>query len=240
MKNQPMTIGILGGLGPMATVDLYIKIIKAIPAKRDQDHLHVIIDSNPKIPDRTEHILSNGPDPVPLLIDTAINLERAGADFILIPCNTAHYYFDQIKDSIDIDIIHMVKETAKYIMMKGYTSAGILSTDGTIAIGLYNDLLKIDTVFPHPKIQKLVMDAIYGRNGIKAGELETANEILLCAASHLIERGAECVVAACTEISLTLKPEHVSVPLIDPALVLTQVAIDRAFHARYDHHNICP
>lgn len=231
MNKQPLTIGILGGLGPMATVDLFKKIIEAVPSKKDQDHLHVIIDSNPKIPDRTENILHNGPDPLPLLIDTAINLERAGADFILIPCNTAHYFFDHIKNSIDIDVIHMVKETGKKIKIMGYKSAGILSTDGTLATGLYSNFLKNENILPivpRPEFQQKVMKAIYSKNGIKAGKLEIANKLLLSATSHLIEKGAECIVAACTEIPLALKQEDIQVPLIDPALVLAQVAIDHA------------
>ncbi|MGB4554610.1 MAG: amino acid racemase, partial [bacterium] len=84
-------IGILGGMGPEATADLFLKIIRATPAEKDQDHLRVIIDNNPQIPDRTAAIFSQGDDPLPLLVETAKNLARAGADFIVIPCNTAHY-----------------------------------------------------------------------------------------------------------------------------------------------------
>ncbi|GAH53208.1 unnamed protein product, partial [marine sediment metagenome] len=105
-------IGILGGMGPEATVDLFHKIIKFTPAKKDQDHFRIIIDNNPKIPDRTAAILGKGEDPLPALQETARNLEKAGVDFIIIPCNTAHYFLPQIQKSVNIPVLNMIEETA--------------------------------------------------------------------------------------------------------------------------------
>ena len=93
-------IGVLGGMGPEATIDLFQKIVKLTPAKKDQEHIRIIIDNNPKIPDRTKAILYNGENPLPELVKTAQNLERAGADFIIIACNTAHYYFHKIQKEL--------------------------------------------------------------------------------------------------------------------------------------------
>jgi len=98
-------IGILGGMGPEATLDLFHKIIKLTYAEKDQDHLRIIIDNNPKIPDRTDAISGTGKDPLPKLIVTAQILEKAGADFIIIPCNTAHYFISEIQQSIKIPIL---------------------------------------------------------------------------------------------------------------------------------------
>src|SRR5208337_1505190 len=98
--SQKMTIGILGGMGPEATIDLFTKIVHSTPVSRDQDHLRLIIDNNPGIPDRQKAILENGPSPATMLIKTAKNLAVAGADFIVMPCNTAHYWIQEIRKAV--------------------------------------------------------------------------------------------------------------------------------------------
>lgn len=223
-----LTIGILGGMGPMATVDLFQKIISLVPARKDQEHLHVIIDSNPMIPDRTEYLLDRGPDPTPLLIRTALNLERSGADFIVIPCNTAHFFHQKIQKELKIEVLHMVKETANYIEKGNFRSAVILATDGTLMTGLYNHYFEaknITPLLPRKDLQKLVMDSIYN---IKAGHSSKARKSLLEVTSQMIKNGASCVVAACTEIPLVIKPKDLSVSLIDSTAVLANAAVRRA------------
>lgn len=137
-------IGVLGGMGPEATADLFRKIIRATPAEKDQDHIRVIIDSNPKIPDRTAAIIGGGPSPLPEMTETAKNLEKAGADLIIIPCNTAHYYYEKLKKSIRIPILNMVELTAQAI--KGgfphVKKVGIIGTTGTVRAGIYNRALE--------------------------------------------------------------------------------------------------
>ena len=115
MQKNEKIIGILGGMGPEATIDLFQKIVKLTPAQQDQEHLRIIIDNNPKIPDRTKAILHGGENPLPELIKTAQNLERAGADFIIIACNTAHYYLPEIQKTVNITIFSIMQETALYI-----------------------------------------------------------------------------------------------------------------------------
>ncbi|HET6780529.1 MAG TPA: amino acid racemase, partial [bacterium] len=105
-------IGVLGGLGPWATLDLFEKILTLTPAAKDQDHLRLIIDNNPKIPDRSPAILGTGEDPTPALVETARNLERAGADFIVIPCNTAHFFYDAVRRAVSIPVLHIMDEVA--------------------------------------------------------------------------------------------------------------------------------
>ncbi|HDL85860.1 MAG TPA: amino acid racemase, partial [Candidatus Acetothermia bacterium] len=135
------TIGILGGMGPEATVELFRRIIALTPAKRDQDHLHVLIDSNPKIPDRTAAIRGQGESPLPLLIAAAKNLERAGADFIIIPCNTAHHWLHELREIISIPIIDMIGQTAERVASQQSSAQwiGLLSTEGTLRSGLYQN-----------------------------------------------------------------------------------------------------
>ena len=133
------TIGILGGMGPEATIDLFTKLVKSTKVKKDQDHLRILIDNNPKIPDRTLAIQKKGPSPIPRLIQSAKLLERAGADFIIIPCVTVHHFYDRLQERVDIPILHIVEETWKFIrtQLKGIHCIGVLATTGTIQTGLF-------------------------------------------------------------------------------------------------------
>jgi len=115
MPRQKRVIGILGGMGPAATLALYERILALTSAECDQDHLHVIIDSNPKIPDRTAAILGDGESPLPAMIEGARTLERAGANVLVIPCNTAHHWLADLQKAVSIPIIDMINETASLI-----------------------------------------------------------------------------------------------------------------------------
>ena len=125
-------IGVIGGMGPAATADLLNKITDVTDAKNDQEHVRVIIDSNINIPDRTEAILHGGADPLPELKASAELLEKAGADMIIIACNTAHYYLPELQESTPLPIISMPAETARLLKEKGVKKAAVLATDGTV------------------------------------------------------------------------------------------------------------
>src|SRR2546428_13639792 len=131
-------IGVLGGLGPWATLDLFEKILRLTPAKADQDHLRIIIDNNPKIPDRSPAILGEGEDPTPGLIATAQNLQQAGADFLVIPCNTAHFFYDRIVTAVSIPVLHIMDEVAAAARdaVRDVRMLGCLATEATMAAGL--------------------------------------------------------------------------------------------------------
>lgn len=131
------TIGIIGGMGPMATIDLYRKIIEVTPANSDNDHIHVVIDSNTLIPDRTAYILGKGEDPAMEMIRTAISLENMGADFLIMACNTAYYYYDRIIPFIKIPMLNMIDETVKEIAKLKMNTVGLLATDGVLASKVY-------------------------------------------------------------------------------------------------------
>jgi len=137
---KPKIIGILGGMGPQATVDLYNEIIRQTPIKEEQDHLPIIIFSNPKVPDRTKALIAGGEDPLPHLIYSARVLEKAGADFIIIPCNTAHHYLPQMQKAVSIPILNMIAETADFIKQRypQKKRVGLLATTGTIKVGIYS------------------------------------------------------------------------------------------------------
>jgi len=224
-------IGILGGMGPEATIDLFYKIIKFTPAEKDQDHLRIIIDNNPKIPDRTMTILGKGKDPLPTLRETAQNLEKAGADFIIIPCNTAHYYISQIQESINIPMLNMIEETAKETQQRipQIKKVGLLASIGTYKTEIYHQHFKkfnIEVISPERKDKEEIMKVIYA---VKAGNLsEEIKKNILKISQELIDKGAEAIIAGCTEIPLILKEGDVPVPIIDPTQALAKAAIRKA------------
>ncbi len=221
-------IGILGGMGPLATADLFRRIIEKTPAKRDQDHPRVLIYSNSKVPDRTAFILGKGEDPRPELLAGARKLEGCGADFIIMPCNTAHFFAETIQRGIGIPLVSMVEETAKRVKEMGIRKVGLLATDGTVKGLVYHRaLLKhgVQIALPSRKYQAMVMEGIY--KGVKAGDLEKGRELILTVAKRL-ERRSGGMIAGCTEVSLVLKPEDLSVPLIDPMDVIAETAVKLA------------
>ena len=224
-------IGILGGMGPEATIDLFYKIIKSTPAEKDQDHLRIIIDNNPKIPDRTAAILGKGEDPLPALQETARNLEKAGADLIIIPCNTAHYFLPSIQESVKIPILNMIEETAKETQRKTpqIKKVGLLASIGTYKMEIYHQHFKkfnIEVISPEEKDKEEVMKVIYA---VKAGDLsEEVKRNILKIAQKLIDKGVEAIITGCTEIPLILKEGDVPVPIIDPTQVLAKMAIKKA------------
>jgi aspartate racemase len=224
-------IGILGGMGPEATIDLFYKIIKSTPAEKDQDHLRIIIDNNPKIPDRTAAILGKGKDPLPALQEAARNLEKAGADFIIISCNTAHYFLPLIQESVKIPILNMIEEAAKETQQRipQIKKVGLLASIGIYKTEIYHQHFKkfnIEVTSPEEKDKEEVMNTIYA---VKAGNLsEGIKKSILKIAQELINKGAEVIIAGCTEIPLILKEGDVSVPIIDPTQILAKATVQKA------------
>ncbi|MEM7134470.1 MAG: amino acid racemase [Chloroflexota bacterium] len=233
-------IGIIGGMGPQATIDLYQQIVNLTPASVDQEHLHMLIDSYPQIPDRTEALLNGGEDPLPYLAESANRLQAAGANCLIIPCNTAHAFVYALQQTTSIPILNMIDETARYItdQYPRTSQAGLLATSGTVEIGLYQKALQnfqIDTVTPNLEEQSnLVMEAIYGEAGIKAGCLgEHPTLLLKQAAQMLIEQGATVIIGGCTEIPLVLDEDSLPVPFINPSYILAKKAVEFALDTSY-------
>jgi len=220
-------IGILGGMGPEATSDLFSRIIRETPAKKDQDHVRIIIDNNPKIPDRTAAILGVGVSPLQEMIKTAKNLERAGAEFIIIPCITAHYYYQELKKNVGIPILNMIELTAQAInkSFPNVKKAGLLGTTGTVKSKIFDQSLNkigVEMVYPPKDLQDRIMKAIY--DYIKAGKIREGRKIVVNVANHLIEMGSEIIICGCTEISQVLKNGDSSRPVVDPLQILAHTA----------------
>ncbi len=225
-------IGILGGMGPEATADLFLKIIRLTPACKDQDHLRVIIDSNPKIPDRTAFILGSGEDPFPALLKTALNLKKAGVDFAIMPCNTAHYFLERLVEESGLPFLSIVEATYKEIASKVIPPAkiGLLATDGTIKARIYHDVLEkrgYTLLCPSPEGQKLVMKSVY--DGVKAGKLDEAKRWIGKPLRELIDGGVKAIVLGCTELPLLFKEEEIEgIFLVDSTLALAKMAVEIA------------
>ena len=224
------TIGIMGGMGPAATVDLMSRIISMTDASADQEHIPMIVDSNTRIPDRTEAILGRGESPVPEMLASAKRLEAAGADFIVIACHAAHYYVPEIKDKIGIPVIDMPEETAKLLKMNGVNRAAVLATDGTVRSGLYGAALErfgIQTVYPDDRQQKTVMSLVY--DYIKKGVTDPADlprEEMTSIIGDLSSQGAEALLLASTELPIAFSIMGLrSNAFIDPTVVLAKSAI---------------
>ena len=227
-------IGILGGMGPEATVHCYTKIISSTPAKTDQEHLRVIIDSNPKVPDRTAAIIAGGESPVPILVAGCLNLQQAGADFIIIPCVSAHFFLDEIQQQIALPILSIFDVVTENIIRDHpkIKTVGLMGTTGTINAGLFQKRLATDgiaTVVPDETHQSKAMAAIYDiKNSQPARSRAQIVSDLTAAADDLISKGAQGIIAGCTEIPLVLKQEHLSVPFFDALTILARAAIFKA------------
>ena len=227
------TIGILGGMGPAATVDLMNRIISMTDAECDQNHIPMLVDNNTRIPDRTEAILHGGASPVPEMVAAAKRLETAGADFIIIPCHTAHYFIPEIADKISIPILDMPTETAKLLKIKGVNRASVLATDGTVQSGLYGAALErmgIQTVYPDEEQQKVVMSLVYDfiKKGVTDASRMPRNEIMGII-GDLSGKGAESLLLACTELPIAFSMMGLrSEAFVDPTIVLAKSAIRMA------------
>ena len=221
-------VGILGGMGPEATVDLFRKILAATPAEKDQEHLRIIIDCNSKIPSRPAALLAGGPDPTPLLQATASNLEKAGADFLVVACNTAHAFYGRIVEAVRIPILHIMDETVAELQRRypAVQAAGILAGLGTARLRLYHDRLEakgITAISPTDADQENIVAVICS---VKAGDKGPAVRAKIKAeAEKLVAQGAQVILTACTELPLVLQDGDISVPVLDPTQILAEATV---------------
>ena len=218
-------VGVLGGLGPEATLDFYAKVLTLTPAARDQDHLHLIIDSNPAVPNRNEAVAGTGPSPGPLLAEMAAGLEKAGADFLVMVCNAAHAYQHDIEAAVSIPFVGIVTETCEVTLraVPGLKKVGVLGSSGCLDAGLYQTAFAargVTALVPENAERELFMKTLYR---IKAGDKgNEVQETMRALAASLLERGAQAVVAGCTEVPLVLSADALPCPLVDSTAVLAE------------------
>lgn len=217
------TIGVIGGMGPAATVDFFAKLLAATPAERDQDHLRILIDNNPRVPDRNAAIAGRGPSPGPQLARSARGLEDAGADVIVIACNTAHAFADEIESAITVPLMSMIDATADAAMVRKPARVGVLAADGCRRAGLYQRAFEARGVEPLFLADDLQLDFMQLLYRIKAGDTGDATRLRMeQLATGLNARGAEAVIAACTEVPLVLSADALAIPLISSTDALVE------------------
>ena len=222
------TIGILGGMGPLATADLLIKIVTMTRAACDRDHIRVFVDDNAAIPDRTEAILNGGPDPVPEMLSALRNLEKCGADCIVMPCNTAHYYLPRLQAQTDIPFLNVLTVTAERcaVLFPGKTAA-ILATTGALATGLYQNALSVRGIpflTPYEEEQAQLMHLIYDL--VKASlPLHPEAHLWRGILDSMRRRGADYFILGCTELPIVANTLEEEGPFLDPTAELARAAI---------------
>lgn len=221
------TLGILGGMGPMATAYLLELIIQMTDAKTDQEHLDVIVLNNPRVPDRTAYILDRTkPSPLPVLQGMAQTLEGLGAGVLCAPCVTSHYFYSQLAGCVKVPLLHMVKETARELQEAQVRKAGILATTGTVRMELFQNALEsqgIDWALPGDHGQELVMSLIY--DDIKAGLPANMGKFRRVS-EELFDQGCDCLILGCTELSLVKKVTPLGHGYLDALEVLSKRCVE--------------
>lgn len=226
-------VGVIGGVGPLATAYFLGKVVRLTVAERDQDHLDMIVFDHASIPDRTAYIVGTSPeDPGPVMADDARRLAAFGAEFLVVPCNTAHNFTDQVVAAVDIPVVSIIEETVDEAQRRvsGLTTVGLLATTGTAASGVYQRALEargIGCLLPDDGDQALVMSVIYDQ--VKAG-LRGDVAAIRGVAERLVARGAQAVLLGCTELSVVAEDEGLlAEPLfVDSLDVLARATIRRA------------
>lgn len=234
----PGLIGVLGGMGPLATVDFMQKLLAATPATRDQDHVPALISAIPQIPDRTQAFQGKGVSPLPAMLACARRLEAGGAGVIVIPCNTAHIWFEELQAAMGIPVLHMVEAAMEEALATcgACPRIGLLATEATLASGLYGkhgsapDGRAVEWILPTASETRRCLSP--GIAAVKAGRLDEGRDLLLRVACALQQRGAAAVVLGCTEIPVVLNDQNAPLPTIDATAALARRAVGWSLGAR--------
>lgn len=208
-------VGVIGGVGPMATVYYMQRVIEMTKAGCDQEHINMLVFNDCDIPDRTAFITEKSPDnPLPVMVEDAKRLEAAGCEFVVIPCNTAHYFYDELEQAVEIPVVNIVEETIRYAKarVQDLSCVGIMATTGTIVTGTYQKYAEragLSFAVPDENEQNLLMQIIY--DGVKAGKPVPRADFDRVA-NHLRAKGAQCLILGCTELSVLKR----DLPIFDP------------------------
>lgn len=228
MNQRGLTVGVLGGMGPDATIDFMSDVLRLTDAEKDQDHIHLVVDQNPAVPNRQQAIRSGTEEVGLALASMARRLEAAGADFLVMPCNTAHAFEASIRAATNRPFISIIEVSiaavGKLLAADGHV--GIMATDGLMDTGIYQRALSaagFPSLLPQTPQQGDLMGLIHR---IKAGDKGTEMRASMAGiAESLVARGAELILAACTEIPLVLKAAEVSVPLVSTTEALARYTV---------------
>ena len=234
-QRPTLTVGVLGGLGPEATLDFFAKVLARTPAEKDQDHLRLIIDNNPKVPNRNEAVAGAGPSPAPALAAMARGLEAAGADFLVMACNAAHAFQEAVTGASNLPFISIIAETTRATLehLPQTHTVGVLASSGCLDAELYQREFAahgVRTLVPSGATRRRFMDLLYRiKAGDKGAEVSSGMRRL---ALELIKSGAQAIIAGCTEVPLVLSPADLPCPLINSTDVLVDATIAYATGVR--------
>lgn len=227
-----VTVGVLGGMGPEATVDLMQRVIALTPASDDSDHIHMLVDNNPGVPSRIKAIIEkSGPSPAPALIAMAEGLVRQGADFLVMPCNTAHYYHGEVAAAVSVPFLNLMELVAERLKrdLPSLECVGLLGSSALPVVQLYEPhfaSINAEVVYPEDARQEALMGLI---RAVKAGDVdEDQRRAYAAAAADLEFAGAQCLLVACTELSALDAPPTTSLPVFDAAQILAEAIVQRA------------
>ncbi len=230
-SDKKKIIGVLGGMGPEATAYFFRLLIASTAAAKDQDHVPVLIWSDPRIPPRSDAILLGSPSPLPALLQGLALLEAGGAGLIVMPCLTAHRHIRELTAAARVPFVNLIEESLRFIRtsIPELRKVGLLASSGTIRAGLFHkpyEKKDIEVLVPAPRSQDRLAEAVLE---IKAGRIAgRPRAAIVRAARDLISRGAEAVIAGCTEVPLALRQGDLEVPLIEPMAVGARACIRKA------------
>ena len=236
-------VGVIGGVGPMATVYYMQRVIEMTKAGCDQEHINMLVFNDCDIPDRTAFITEKSPDnPLPVMVEDAKRLEAAGCAFVVIPCNTAHYFYDELEQAVEIPVVNFVEESIRYAKarVQDLSCVGIMATTGTIVTGTYQKYAEragLSFAVPDEDEQDLLMQIIY--DGVKAGKPVPRADFDRVA-NHLRAKGAQCLILGCTELSVLKRDLPINDPdVLDSIDVLASETVRRSGKPFTDECLLC-
>lgn len=229
-KLSEYVVGVLGGMGPAATIDFMSRVLRNTPAEDDEDHIRMFIDHNPKVPSRIKALIDKtGESPAPVLQNMARKLESIGADFLAMPCNTSHHFLNDIRDVIKIPILDMIDLTVQTVISntENIHNVGILASTAVLNVNIYSRAFQkkgVDVIEPQDDQQQKIMDVIMAvkRNDVGGKLILTLSDVI----NELIDKGAEAIVIGCTEISAVIGQINLATPLYDASEILARKVVD--------------
>ncbi len=223
---SPRSLGILGGMGPLATVDFLDKLVRATPAGSDQAHIPLLVRFCPEVPDRVGALLHGTTSPAPALVAAALALQGCGVQALAMACNTAYAWYDDLSEALSIPVLHIVDSTLQCVddLQLGSVGVGLLATSGTLQAGIYRRRAT-GAAWIEPSAQVQASCVAAGIRAVKTGQHDLARRLLREAAGHLVERGAGVLVMGCTEVPLALTETDAGVPLVDSTDALAQACV---------------
>lgn len=228
-SEQDLTIGVIGGMGPYATLALFKALLDNTPAHKDWDHPRVLIDNNPKIPSRTRAFLYGEPDPVQHIVRGAEGLRAAGADFVIMPCNSAHYFLPQARAQTDVPFVNMIEETSQLVLAAGCGRVGVLGGEVTVHGRVYEQWLEsagvgvLHVTDDEQKVVRAVIEDVK-LNAVSHNTCSRVQDLV----TRLEARGAEAVILGCTELPLAMQGVTAKAKIIDSLDALAKAAVHRA------------